>query len=131
MLALTDIMEQVATTLTVHIGVPVSPGLRNATDTTPCVVMELVSAEASMQLSGLIGGWQVVMAFHCVASTHALALATADDVVAEFVSGTTTDNFKQQPMACSISSRTETPDDGQADAERIVTATLTWTVMEI
>lgn len=107
-------------------GTPVSMGLRIAGQQTPYIVFDIANAEAAMVVQGVVKEvWNVTLQADCVADKAIDAAAVADSIIAEFTGPMNMGNYTLVLVGASAASRTETPDDGQQDAERILTLTLT------
>lgn len=131
MLSLVTIMEELRTAADHQLNIPVSVGMRNAGDEKPCVVLELEGAEALVHLHEVAGDWpSVQVRYDIVAGTHSEALGLADTLLLTFQSKNNFMGWAMATTAISVSARAETPDDGQSDAERIVTVRLTLHAME-
>lgn len=105
---------------------PVSLGIRSAGDASPCIVFEINSAEANVIIQGVVQDqWTLQVQVDCIADKALDALGLADQVLAEFTGPMTQDDYTLILAGASAAARVETPDDGQADAERIVSLTLT------
>lgn len=109
----------------------VSVGMRNAGTPTPCMVYELTAANLDAQMRGTVGDtnhWIISVEVACIADTVEVVTQMADAVVALWESGTIVDagnNCKLMMSELSVAFSAETPDDGQQDAERIATITMT------
>lgn len=107
-------------------GTPVSMGLRIAGQQTPYIVFDIANAEAAMVVQGVVKEvWNVTLQADCVADKAIDAATVADSIIAEFTGPMNMGNYTLVLVGASAASRTETPDDGQQDAERILTLTLT------
>ena len=85
-----------------------------------------MDVEVSMP-SKLSGHYTMQVTAECVANTAIDAWDVADDLLAQF-SGNVVDNVNDITLvlvAVAASARTDAPDDGQSDAERVVTLVLT------
>jgi hypothetical protein len=109
--------------------------LRTAATPTPCYVYEVTSMEMAVQMrgAGALNHWTVGVEVNCVADTVADVCTLIDDVIAELDNGP----LNYTAFKCSIALAsfaiafsTATPDDGQQDAERVGTITLTLLVQE-
>lgn len=116
-------------------GNAVCSGLRTAATPTPCYVYEVTSMEMAVQMRGAaaLNHWTVGLEVNCVADTVAAVCALVDDLVAQFDGGPI--NYTALDCSIVLSSfaiafSTATPDDGQQDAERVGTITLTLLVQE-
>jgi hypothetical protein len=116
-------------------GNAVCSGLRTAATPTPCYVYEVSSMEMAVQMRGAaaLNHWTVGLEVNCVADTVASVCALVDDLVAQFDGGPI--NYTALDCSIVLSSfaiafSTATPDDGQQDAERVGTITLTLLVQE-
>jgi len=116
-------------------GNAVCSGLRTAATPTPCYVYEITNMEMAVQMrgAGALNHWTVGVEVNCVADTVAAVCTLIDDVVAELDNGP----LNYTALDCSIALAsfaiafsTATPDDGQQDAERVGTITLTLLVQE-
>jgi hypothetical protein len=107
---------------------PVSVGLRRAGDSTPMIVYEVSQVDIDcLMIGGDAGHYTISVTADCVADTSLLAWTVASDLVDVF-SGVYVDNAENIKLVLSgvnATARTETPDDGQSDAERVVSVTLT------
>jgi hypothetical protein len=116
-------------------GYPVSVGMRNAGTATPCIVYEINSATCDMRMSGPAGlqHWTVELEIACVADTVEAVAQMVDSVRAEWQSGpvnNTTYDCSLVMGSFAVAFTAETPDDGQQDAERIGTISMTLLVQE-
>ena len=106
----------------------VSVGLRRAGDPTPYIVYEVTQMDVDVCMpSKLAGHYTMQVTAECVANTAIDAWDVADDLLAQF-SGNVVDTANDITLvlvAVSASARTDAPDDGQSDAERVVTLVLT------
>lgn len=115
----------------------VSVGMRNAGTATPCMVYELTSATLDMQMRGVVtdtNHWTVSVEVAAVADTVESCTQMADAVVGLWASGPINDGTNLCKLALgdlSVAFSAETPDDGQQDAERIATITMTILVAEL
>lgn len=117
---------------------PVFSGLRQATQATPCIVFEVTNAElATMHLfpSSVANKkelWTVTAEIACVADSVSSVCAMIDDVWQYMASNPllVSNGFTVVLTALSVTMSTETPDDGQSDAERIGTITATLQLSE-
>ncbi|MFZ4738534.1 MAG: hypothetical protein ACOYM9_21435 [Bradymonadia bacterium] len=108
------------------VGVPVSLGLRTAGDQTPSIVFDVTNADAAMVVQGVVKQvWNVTAQVDCIADKALDAASVADSVIAEFTGPMNTGDYTLVLVGAAAASRTETPDDGQQDAERILSLTLT------
>lgn len=109
----------------------VSVGMRNAGTATPCMVYELTAANLDAQMRGVVADtnhWTISVEVACIADTVEAVTQMADSVAALWTSGTIVDagnacNLMMSELSVAFSA--ETPDDGQQDAERIATITMT------
>ena len=117
---------------------PMFVGLRQATQATPCIVFEVTNAELMMMhlfpatIADRKEIWQVTVEIACIADTVNNVTAMVDD---QFVALTSNPPLIGQGFAAiltafSVTMTTETPDDGQSDAERIGTITATIQLVE-
>jgi len=117
---------------------PMFVGLRQATQATPCIVFEVTNAELMTMHrfpetpGNLKEIWQVTVEIACIADTVDDVSAMVDD---QFLVLTTNPPLIGQGFAAiltafSVTMTTETPDDGQSDAERIGTITATIQLVE-
>ena len=117
---------------------PMFVGLRQATQATPCIVFEVTNAElmtmhrfptAPNDRKEL---WQVTVEIACIADTVDAVSAMVDDQFVALTSNPplTGQGFAAILTAFSVTMTTETPDDGQSDAERIGTITATIQLVE-
>ena len=106
----------------------VSVGLRRAGDPTPYIVYEVTQMDVEVSMpSKLAGHYTMQVTAQCVANTAIEAWDAADDLLAQF-SGNVVDNANDITLVLvgvNATARTDVPDDGQSDAERIVTLVLT------
>jgi hypothetical protein len=107
---------------------PVSVGLRRAGDPTPYIVYEITQMDIDISMpSKLAGHYTMQITAECVANTAMEAWDAADDLLAQF-SGNVVDNVNDITLVLvtvGATARTDAPDDGQSDAERIVTLVIT------
>lgn len=109
----------------------VSVGMRNAGTPTPCMVYELTAANLDAQMRGVVADtnhWTISVEVACIADTVETVTQMADSVAALWTGGTIVDagnscNLMMSELSVAFSA--ETPDDGQQDAERIATITMT------
>jgi len=116
-------------------GYPISVGMRNAGTATPCLVYEINSATCDMRMAGPIGlqHWTVELEVAAVADTVEQVTQMVDSVLSLFNSGPindTTNDCSVSLGSFAVAFTTETPDDGQQDAERIGTMSMTLLVQE-
>jgi len=116
-------------------GNSVCSGLRTAATPTPCYVYEVSNMEMAVQMRGasVLNHWTVGVEINCVADTVAAVCTLIDDLIAEFDAGPITYTTFDCTIVLSsfaIAFSTATPDDGQQDAERVGTITLTLLVQE-
>lgn len=115
----------------------VSVGMRNAGTATPCMIYELTSATLDMQMRGVVtdtNHWTISVEIAAVADTVEACTQMAQSVVGLWESGPVTDITYSCKLALgdlSVAFSAETPDDGQQDAERIATITMTILVAEL
>lgn len=118
------------------LGYEVSVGMRNAGTPTPCIVYELNSAECAMRMAGVTAGlqhWTIEVEVACVADTVETVTQMVDAVMTEWQSGPidyASYSCTLVISAFSVAFTAETPDDGQQDAERIGTISMTLLVQE-
>ena len=118
------------------LGYDVSVGMRNAGTPTPCIIYELNSAECAVRMSGVLTGlqhWTIEVEVACVADTVEAVTQMVDAVMTEWQSGpinSTTYSCSLAISSFSVAFTAETPDDGQQDAERIGTISMTLLVQE-
>jgi hypothetical protein len=113
-------------------------GLRQATQATPCIVFEVTNAELmTMHRFDATPAnrkelWQVTVEIACIADTVDAVSAMVDDQFLALTSNPplTGQGFAAILTAFSVTMTTETPDDGQSDAERIGTITATIQLVE-
>ena len=109
----------------------VSVGMRNAGTPTPCMVYELTAANLDAQMRGVVADinhWTISVEVACIADTVETVTQMADSVAALWTGGTIVDagnSCKLMMSELSVAFSAETPDDGQQDAERIATITMT------
>ncbi|MFZ4809393.1 MAG: hypothetical protein ACOYLQ_19230 [Hyphomicrobiaceae bacterium] len=109
----------------------VSVGMRNAGTPTPCMVYELTSATLDAQMRGVVANrnhWIISVEVACIADTVETVTQMADSVAGLWALGTIVDagnDCKLMMSEMSVAFSAETPDDGQQDAERIATITMT------
>ena len=116
-------------------GNAVCSGLRTAATPTPCYVYEVSSMELAAQMRGVstLNHYTVGLEVSAVADTLADVCALVDDLLVEFDSGPinfTTLHCSVALAAFSVAFSTATPDDGQQDAERIGTMTISLLIQE-
>ena len=117
---------------------PMFVGLRQATQATPCIVFEVTNAELmTMHRFPATPAdrkelWQVTVEIACIADTVDAVSAMVDDQFLALTSNPplTGQGFAAILNAFSVTMTTETPDDGQSDAERIGTITATIQLVE-
>lgn len=117
---------------------PVYAGIRQATQATPCMVFEVTNAELSLMHLFPVSGvsakelWTITVEVECVADTVSDVCAMVDDVWGYVAYNTvpTYNGFAVTTTALAVAMRTEQPDDGQSDAERIGTITITFQLRE-
>lgn len=117
---------------------PMFVGLRQATQATPCIVFEVTNAELmTMHRFDATPAnrkelWQVTVEIACIADTVDAVSAMVDDQFLALTSNPplTGQGFAAILTAFSVTMTTETPDDGQSDAERIGTITATIQLVE-
>ena len=115
---------------------PVFVGIRQATQATPCIVFEVQSCELvqCMKYSGTFPAfkelWNATIEVVCVADSVADVAAMVDDVGTYIMTGGTSNGFSLVMTGFTVAMSTETPDDGQQDAERIGTITLNLQLQE-
>lgn len=126
--AIYDVLENTGNT--------VCSGLRTAATPTPCYVYEVQTMELAAQMRGVsaLNHWTVTVEVACVADTVAAVCTLVDDLSDLFDAGPI--NYTGA-LSCSIALgsfqvafSTATPDDGQQDAERIGTVTLSLLIQE-
>lgn len=100
---------------------PVSPELRRHGDSTPAVVYEITRLEFVLEMNGALTGCGMAsVKIDCIADAMSAAWTLALSVVAA-VDGTWTQGTQNVTMTgCSVSQSVAIPDDGQDDAERVV-----------
>ena len=109
-------------------GYHVSVGLRRAGNATPCIVYEVTQVDFEVAMTGrVIPHYTMQVTADCVADTALTAWTVVDDLLAAFTGNidNTADDIMLVLVAASASARTETPDDGQSDAERVVSLVMT------
>lgn len=117
---------------------PVSAGIREATQGTPCIVFEVQNAELSVlqlfpaTLANRKELWTITVEIACVADTVAYVAAMVDDLFEQLTGNppAVSNTFSVILTGFSVSMTTETPDDGQSDAERIGTISATLQLSE-
>jgi len=117
---------------------PVSVGIRQATQATPCIVFEVQNAELAVMhrfpavLNDRKEIWTVTVEIACVADTVDEVSQMVDDLFAYLTNNppSTVNTFTVILTGFSVSMTTETPDDGQSDAERIGTISATLQLSE-
>lgn len=106
----------------------VAVGLRRAGDPTPYIVYEVTQMEIDISMpSKLAGHYTMQVTAECVANTAIDAWDVADDLLEQF-NGNIVDIVNDITLvlvSVSATARTDAPDDGQSDAERVVTLLLT------
>lgn len=104
------------------------PGMRVAGRVTPCIVYN-VDISHTMHFPATAGTkshYMVTVQATCIADTLDAALDVADDLADAFLGGPFTHTgCKLVAQEMTFSTGAEVPDDGQQDAERTVTATIT------
>jgi hypothetical protein len=106
----------------------VSAGLRRAGNPTPCIVYEITQVDFEVAMPGqVIPHYTMQVTADCVADTALQAWNVVDDLLSVFTGNydNTADDIILVLVAASASARTETPDDGQSDAERVVSLVMT------
>lgn len=116
-------------------GSAVCSGIRTAATPTPCIVYEVQTMEMAVEIRGAsaLNHWTVGVEVSCVADSIADVCGLIDDVIAEFDGGPINFAGLQCSVALGkfdISFATASPDDGQQDAERVGTISLTLLVQE-
>lgn len=103
---------------------PVSPELRVQGDPTPAIVYEVVSCAWSLDVAGTsTGHGTATVRVDCVADTVVAAWSLAK-VAREALDGKWTEGSITMVMTSAEAAMSRAaPDDGQADAERVVTIT--------
>lgn len=117
---------------------PMFVGLRQATQATPCRVFEVTNAELmTMHRFPVTPAdrkelWQVTVEIACIADTVDAVSAMVDDQFLALTNNPplTGQGFAAILSAFSVTMTTETPDDGQSDAERVGTITATIQLVE-
>lgn len=118
---------------------PLFVGLRQATQATPCIVFEVTNAELMTmhRFPPVVADrkeiWQVTVEIACIADTVDEVSAMVDDQFAVLTNNPPplSQTFAGILTAFSVTMSTETPDDGQSDAERIGTINATIQLVEI
>lgn len=115
-------------------GVPVSPELRRFGDPTPAVVYDVQSGSFDMMLGGAtvyLGTFEV--RFDCVADRALAAFGLMWDVREALTPRWTngSGSLRFTATAASFSTAVAVPDDGQGDAERTASLSITFHVEEI
>ena len=113
----------------------VCSGIRTAATPTPCYVYEITSMELSVQMVGVaaLNHWTVTAEVSAVADTVSQVTTLVDDLLDQFDYGPINSAANTCSLALqsfSIAFSTATPDDGQQDAERIATMTVSLLVQE-
>jgi hypothetical protein len=116
-------------------GYPVSVGMRNAATATPCIVYEINGATVDLIMSGpnTLNHWTIEVEVACIADTVDTITDMVDAVLSEWNSGpinNTTYDCKLVLASFSVAFTAETPDDGQQDAERIATVSISMLAQE-
>lgn len=117
---------------------PVSVGIRPATQATPCIVFEVQNAELAVMhlfettLASRKEFWTLTVEIACVADTVDSVATMVDDLFTLLTANPpqTVNTFSVLLTGFSVSMTTETPDDGQSDAERIGTISATLQLSE-
>lgn len=117
---------------------PVSVGIRPATQATPCIVFEVQNAELTVMhlfpttLANRKELWTLTVEIACVADTVDSVATMVDDLFTLLTANPpqTVNTFSVLLTGFSVSMTTETPDDGQSDAERIGTISATLQLSE-
>jgi len=136
-MSFTNAMKAVYTVLDTG-NYPVFVGLRQATQATPCIVFEVQNSElAVMQLFPATVAnrkelWTLTVEAACVADTVDAVAGMVDDVFLALTGNpvNVANTFDVLLTGFSVAMSTEQPDDGQQDAERIGTITLTLQLRE-
>ena len=109
-------------------GRDVAAGLRRAGNSTPCIVYEITQVDFEVSMPGqVIPHYTMQVTADCVADTALEAWSVADDLLSVFA-GNIDDTARDIVLvivAVNATARTETPDDGQSDAERVVSLVMT------
>ena len=115
-------------------GWPVSTGLRRAGDSTPAVIFEITQVDIDFAMNGVASGsYTMQVTIDCVANTALDAWGVASDMISALDTNLVdnVNNISFIISTATASARTEVPDDGQSDAERVVTLVLTILAKEI
>ena len=115
-------------------GVTICNGIRTAGTATPVAVYDLTSAEISVSLNGVSGNnvWVIGLQVVCVADTLEDVCITVDDIV-DAIDANYTDTGEAVKIVITqfaVAFSTENIDDGQHDAERVGTITITLQAQE-
>lgn len=110
-------------------------GIRRAGVATPCYVYEVQSMELAATIvgAGALNHWTVVVEVQCVADTVSDVCTLLDDLIDRLDSGPINSATRNCSMALSsfqVAFSTATPDDGQQDAERVGTVSMTLLIQE-
>jgi hypothetical protein len=123
-----SLAAQTLYTTMVSAGYEVSVGLRRAGNSTPCIVYEVTQVDFEVAMTGkVIPHYTMQVTADCVADTALEAWTVVDDLLATFTGNidNAVDDIMLVLVAVNASARTETPDDGQSDAERVVSLVMT------
>ena len=115
-------------------GFPVSTGLRRAGDSTPAVIYEITQIDIDFAMRGVASGsYTMQVSIDCVANTALEAWDVASEMITQLDTNVVdnVNNISFIISTATASARTEVPDDGQSDAERVVTLVLTILAKEI
>jgi hypothetical protein len=114
--------------------VTICNGIRTAGTATPVAVYDLTSAEIAVSLNGVSGNnvWVIGLQVVCVADTLEDVCITVDDIV-DAIDANYTDTGEAVKIVITqlaVAFSTENIDDGQHDAERVGTITITLQAQE-
>lgn len=113
------------------IAVPVSSELRRQGDATPAVVYEVTRLQPFLDSVGqTVDSGLLSVRLDCVSDSAITAWTTAHSVLAVIDGTWTQSGWKFQLTGAEFAQTRATPDDGQADAERICTLTADFQFME-
>jgi hypothetical protein len=118
----TNLIEALFDKLDASTAVPVSPELRRQDDPTPAVVYEVTNCAWSLDMSGTSPGHGTMsVKIDCVADSVLSAWALAMAVRLGVDNKWTESGYTFVLTAAEAAMSRANPDDGQADAERVVT----------
>lgn len=125
------ILEALYAKLDAGTAVPVSSELRRQGDQTPAIVYEVTRMAPFLDSTGVsVDAGFLSVRLDCVADNANTAWSTAIGIVAAIDGTWTQSGWKFQLTNVELAQSRGTPDDGQADAERICTVTAEFQFME-